>query len=193
MALIIILFEGGMQTKWNNVKPVAYPSLTLATLGVVLTTLVIGIAAKYVLNVSWLEAFLFGAIVGSTDAAAVFAVISGKNIKPKLSSTLEAESGTNDPMAVFLTLSLIELIGAEHSNYLSLIPLFIWQMGIGLVVGYLLGKFAVWAIHKINLDSSGLYPVLALGFAIFCYSFTALINASGLLAVYVLALIIGKN
>jgi cell volume regulation protein A len=193
LALIIILFEGGMQTKWNNVKPVVYPSLTLATLGVLLTTIIIGIAAKYVLDVSWLEAFLFGAIVGSTDAAAVFAVISGKNIKPKLSSTLEVESGTNDPMAVFLTLSLIELIGAEHSNYLSLIPLFAWQMGIGLVVGYLLGKFAVWAIHKINLDSSGLYPVLALGLAIFCYSFTALIDASGLLAVYVLALIIGNS
>lgn len=200
MALIIILFEGGLQTKWERVKPVAFPSLTLATLGVILTTLVVGLSAKYILNVSWLEAFLFGAIVGSTDAAAVFAVISGKNIKSRLSSTLEAESGTNDPMAVFLTLSLIELIRVktelnqyEHSSLLFLIPSFIWQMGVGLVIGYFLGRLAVWAIHKINLDSSGLYPVLALGFAIFCYSSAALINASGLLAVYVLALVIGNS
>lgn len=193
IALVVILFEGGMQTKWETIKPVARPSLSLATIGVLLTAVIVGVAAKYILGVTWLEAFLFGAIVGSTDAAAVFAVISGKNIKAKLEATLEAESGTNDPMAVFLTLSLIELIRLDQGNIFFLIPAFLWQMGIGLLMGYLLGKVAVWVLENINLDSSGLYPILALGFAVLCYSLTALVDASGLLAVYVLALVIGNS
>lgn len=193
IALIIILFEGGLQTKWDRVKIVARPSLSLATVGVIVSAFVVGLAAKYILHVTWFEAFLFGAIVGSTDAAAVFAVISGKNIREKLVTTLEAESGTNDPMAVFLTLSLIELLQMEQANPWFLLPSFLWQMGLGLVVGLILGKVAVRAMTRINLDSSGLYPIFALTFAILAYSMTALLNASGLLAVYVLALVIGNS
>ncbi|WP_202077384.1 potassium/proton antiporter [Caldalkalibacillus salinus] len=192
LALIVILFEGGLQTKLSHVKQVATSSLTLATLGVLLTTIVVGVAAKYILQVGWLEGLLFGAIVGSTDAAAVFAVISGKNIKQRLQSTLEAESGTNDPMAVFLTLSFIELIGLDKPYFWFMVPAFIWQMGVALVIGYLLGRFAVWAMSRINLDSSGLYPIFGLGFAVLGYSVTALIQASGLLAVYTLAIVMGN-
>ncbi|WP_307343800.1 potassium/proton antiporter [Caldalkalibacillus uzonensis] len=192
LALIIILFEGGLQTKWDNIKAVAYPSLTLATLGVVLTAFFVGIAVKLILDVTWLEAFLFGAIVGSTDAAAVFAVLRGKNIQKKLESTLEAESGTNDPMAMFLTLSLIELIRLDQGNLLLLIPQFLWQMGAGLLLGYVIGRGAVWVLRQIRLDSGGLYPVLGLGMAILGYGVTAIIGASGLLAVYILALVIGN-
>ncbi|MBU9720908.1 MULTISPECIES: potassium/proton antiporter [Bacillaceae] len=192
IALVIILFEGGLQTKWSTVRPVAFPSLALATLGVITTTVVVAVAAKLILDVSWLEGFLFGAIVGSTDAAAVFAVLKGQNIKQRLGATLEAESGTNDPMAVFLTLSFIQLIQADQPSYVLLAGSFIWQMGIGLLIGLLLGKLASGAINRINLDSSGLYPVFALAFALLTYSVTALIGASGLLAVYVAALIIGN-
>ncbi|QZT35368.1 potassium/proton antiporter [Caldalkalibacillus thermarum TA2.A1] len=192
LALIIILFEGGLQTKWDNIKQVAYPSLTLATLGVVLTAVFVGIAVKLILDVTWLEAFLFGAIVGSTDAAAVFAVLRGKNIQKKLESTLEAESGTNDPMAMFLTLSLIELIRLDQGNVLFLVPQFVWQMGVGLLLGYVIGKGAVWILRQIRLDSGGLYPVLGLGMAILGYGVTAIVGASGLLAVYILALVIGN-
>ncbi|WP_134701096.1 potassium/proton antiporter [Ammoniphilus sp. YIM 78166] len=194
LALIVILFEGGLQTKWTDVKKVAAPSLSLATLGVLLTTIVVGVFAKYILGVTWLEGFLFGAIVGSTDAAAVFAVLGNKNIKRRLTSVLEAESGTNDPMAVFLTISLIQLIQApEANNLFTLIIGFLWQMGLGLLMGLIMGRLAVWSINRVNLDSSGLYPVLALAFAIFTYSATALMYGSGLLAVYVMALWMGNS
>ncbi|MDF0726354.1 potassium/proton antiporter [Cytobacillus sp. S13-E01] len=193
LALIIILFEGGLQTKWSSVKKVAGPSLSLATLGVILTTTVVAIGAKFILGIDWLEAFLIGSIVGSTDAAAVFSVLAGQNVKEKLSATLEAESGTNDPMAVFLTLSVIQLLVGDNSNVFILILTFFWQMGIGLLLGLLFGKLASRSINKIALDSSGLYPVLALAFAILTYSVTAMVNASGLLAVYVAALVIGNR
>ncbi len=194
LALIVILFEGGLQTKWTDVRKVAVPSLSLATLGVVLTTVMVGVFAKYILGVSWLEGFLFGAIVGSTDAAAVFAVLGSKNIKRRLTSTLEAESGTNDPMAVFLTISLIQLIQApESNNAFTLFIGFVWQMGLGLLMGLVMGRLAVWSINRVNLDSSGLYPVFALAFAIFTYSSTALLYGSGLLAVYVMALWMGNS
>jgi potassium/hydrogen antiporter len=193
LALIVILFEGGLQTKWGSIKKVAYPSLSLATIGVLLTTSIVALAAKYILGMDWLVAFLLGAIVGSTDAAAVFAALSGKNVKQKLASTLEAESGTNDPMAVFLTLSFIQLITLEESNVALLIGSFFWQMGIGLVIGLILGKIGSNSINKISLDSSGLYPVFALAFAILTYGLTAMVNASGLLAVYVAALVIGNK
>lgn len=193
LALIIILFEGGMQTKWGSVKEVIFPSLSLATLGVLLTTAVMGFFATWILNISWWEGLLFGAIVGSTDAAAVFAVLGNKNISKRLSSTLEAESGTNDPMAVFLTISFIEIIQTSDFHIFSLILDFLLQMGIGLLFGLMLGKLAVWTINRINLDSSGLYPVLALAFAVLTYSVATMLHGSGLLAVYIMALIVGNS
>lgn len=193
LALVIILFEGGLQTKWTTVKKVAYPAISLATLGVLLTTIIFSIGAKLILDVTWLEAFLVGSIVGSTDAAAVFAVMKGQNIKENMSATVEIESGSNDPMAVFLTLSFIQLLTIEHSNLWMLISNFFWQMIIGLAIGYFSGRLVTKIINNISLDSSGLYPVLALGFAVLIYSITALINASGLLAVYVAAIVIGNS
>lgn len=192
IALVVILFEGGLQTKWSSVKAVAGPSLSLATIGVLITTIVVAVAAKLIFNVSWMEGFLFGAIVGSTDAAAIFAVLKGQNINDRLASTLEAESGTNDPMAMFLTLSLIELMTVDHANVYLLIGSFFWQMGMGLIIGYLLGRFGSFSINKINLDSSGLYPIFTLAFALLTYSVTDLVGASGLLAVYIAALVIGN-
>ncbi|WP_100374606.1 potassium/proton antiporter [Bacillus sp. FJAT-45037] len=192
-ALVIILFEGGLQTKWKQVKPVMIPSLSLATGGVLLTTAIIAIAAKYILGLTWLEGFLIGAIVGSTDAAAVFAVLKGHNIRERLGSTLEAESGANDPMAVFLTISFIQLIIHDSVSILALISAFLWQMGAGLVIGLVIGKIASISINRINLDSSGLYPVFALAFALLAYSVAAFSSASGLLAVYVAALVIGNH
>lgn len=193
LALIVILFEGGLQTKWASTKKVVIPSVTLATIGVFITTAVIGVLAKFILGVSWLEGLLFGAIVGSTDAAAIFAVLGNKNIRQKLTSTLEAESGTNDPMAIFLTIALIELILNPDASIMTMIGGLFWQMGIGLVFGWLFGKGSVWVINKINLDSSGLYPVLSMALAILTYSATAMIGASGLLAVYIMAVIVGNS
>src|SRR5699024_6153146 len=156
LALVIILFDGGLQTKWDTVKPVIAPAFSLATLGVILTSLIVGVGAKLVLDITWFEGLLFGSIVGSTDAAAVFAVLKGKNIKTKLGSTLEAESGSNDPMAMILTITFIELITIDQPSYLLLVGSFFWQMIIGLLLGFLFGKLATLSINKINLDSSGL-------------------------------------
>ncbi|WP_227935587.1 potassium/proton antiporter [Alkalihalobacillus deserti] len=192
LALVIILFEGGLQTKWSSVKPVTVPALSLATFGVLITSSVVAVAAKFILDVTWLEGFLFGAIVGSTDAAAVFAVLKGVNLRERLGSTLEAESGTNDPMAVFLTISFIQLLLTDQPNYFLLVGSFFWQMGMGLLIGLVLGKIATYAINRINLDSSGLYPIFAMAFALLTYSVTGLIGASGLLAVYVAALVLGN-
>jgi cell volume regulation protein A len=192
LALIIILFDGGTQTKWTHMRPILKPALSLATIGVLFTTLIIGVCAKYILHLTWLEGLLFGAIVGSTDAAAVFAVLGNKNIKRRITSTLEAESGSNDPMAIFLTISLIALIQTPESSVTGMILSFFWQMGFGLVMGMLLGVVAVWTINKINLDSSGLYPVLALSFAVLTYGMTTWFHGSGLLAVYAMAVYTGN-
>lgn len=192
IALVIILFEGGLQTNWKDVKPVIIPSLSLATAGVLITSGVVAVAAKLILGLDWLEAILFGAIVGSTDAAAVFAVLKGHNISSKLGSTLEAESGSNDPMAVFLTVAMIELITSPDASIIKLIGDFFLQMGLGLILGFIFGKVAVKALNSINLDSSGLYPVFATAFALLTYGVTAFLNGSGLLAVYVTAIIIGN-
>ncbi|WP_408009169.1 potassium/proton antiporter [Pseudalkalibacillus sp. A8] len=191
-ALIIILFEGGLQTKWNTLRPVIIPSLSLATVGVILTSGIVAVFAKFILGLGWTEAILFGAIVGSTDAAAVFAVLKGQNINDRVGTTLEAESGSNDPMAVFLTIAVIELITIPQINIIKLIGSFFVQMGLGLILGYLFGKLSVAALNRINLDSSGLYPLFAISFALLTYGVTAFMNGSGLLAVYVLAIIIGN-
>ncbi|AYB45902.1 potassium/proton antiporter [Paenibacillus lautus] len=192
-ALIVILFQGGMQTDFKEIKPVLGPAISLATIGVLLTTIVIGLCASFVLDISLKEGLLIGAIVGSTDAAAVFSVLGGTNLKKRIRMTLEAESGSNDPMAVFLTVSLIEWIEHPDLNLFGLIFSFVMEMGLGLVVGILVGMLAVYVINRINFDSSGLYPVTALGFAVLTYAAAAWLGASGLLAVYVMALLLGNT
>lgn len=193
-ALVVILFEGGLQTNISRIRKVAVPALLLATIGVLLTSFILGIFAYSILDLDLMTAFLLGAIVGSTDAAAVFAAFGSKSIKEKLSSTLETESGTNDPMAVFLTVTIISIIEMPGgTNVLSLILTFFWQMGAGLAAGILIGKIGISAINKISLEASGLYPVLSLGFAMFAFGITEFAEASGLLAVYVMAVFMGNR
>ncbi|PRO66108.1 potassium/proton antiporter [Alkalicoccus urumqiensis] len=192
-ALIIILFEGGLQTKFSTVRSVALPSLSLATAGVLITSGIVGVGTYLLFDITWLQALLLGAIVGSTDAAAVFAALKERNIKAKMGATLEAESGTNDPMAVFLTISFIELILTPDASIIGLIPSFFWQMGAGLVIGLVLGKVASFAINRIKLESSGLYPIFSVAFALLTYGTASIIDSSGFLAVYVAALVIGNS
>lgn len=192
-ALVVILFQGGMQTEFKEIKPVLGPALSLATVGVLVTTVVVGVCATFILDIPLEKGLLIGAIVGSTDAAAVFSVLGGLNIKQRITSTLEAESGSNDPMAVFLTVSLIEWIQTPDTSIFSMILSFVMEMGLGLVVGILVGFLAAYIINRINFDSSGLYPVMALGFAILTYGVAGLLHCSGLLAVYVMALVLGNT
>lgn len=194
LALALILFAGGLDTQWKEVKPVLGTALILSTLGVVMTAGLVGWFATAALGMTLLEGLLLGAIVSSTDAAAVFSVMRSRSVslKGNLKPLLELESGSNDPMAVFLTVGIIGLLSRPGSSMLELIPAFFLQMSIGAVAGYLLGRLAIILINKINLEYEGLYPVLTLAYVLFGYAATALIGGNGFLAVYIIGLVMAN-
>lgn len=191
LALVVILFEGGLQTQWKHLRRVAVPASSLATVGVLVTVAVTGLLVWAVLDLGFPEAMLIGAIVGSTDAAAVFAVIGGQNIRSRLKTTLEAESGANDPMAVLLTLLMLGWVQTGPPNIWQALGFLAMQMGVGLVAGLVLGKLAAWAVPRLRLEASGLYPILLLGTAVFTFAATSWVGGSGFVAVYVLAVLLG--
>lgn len=195
IALAIILFSGGLDTEWQSLRPVLPAGISLAILGVLITALVVGTAAYFLLEVSLLEGMLLGAIVSSTDAAAVFSVLRsrGVSLKGQLRPLLELESGSNDPMAVFLTISMIELLTNPELSPLQLIPMFFIQMGIGAVAGYGMGRLAQRLINRINLGYEGLYPVLTLSIALLTYGLASVLGGSGFLAVYLAGLTLEKG
>lgn len=195
VALIFILFAGGFDTKWEEVKQVALRGLSLSTLGIFITTFLVGLFANKILNFTWLEGLLLGAIISSTDAAAVFAVLRGKNIKLKegLRPLVELESGCNDPMAVFLTVGLLQLMTSHTSSLLETWILFLKQFSIGTVLGYGIGKIAVSILKHFKLEYEGLYPALTMSLVAFVYGATTYLGGSGFLSVYLLGLIMGKH
>ncbi|WP_394776874.1 potassium/proton antiporter [Flavobacterium sp.] len=195
IALSFILFSGGLETKWESVKPVLWQGVTLSTLGVLLTASSLGLFISYISDFTLTEGLLIGAIVSSTDAAAVFSILRSKSIglKGNLRPLLELESGSNDPMAYFLTIGITSLLVHKDTSFASLIPLFFQQMIIGAIAGFLLGKFMTWTLNKINLDYDGLYPVLTLALVFFTYSITTFFNGNGFLAVYLSAIILGNQ
>lgn len=195
VALIYILFSGGLDTQWTKVRPILGPGILLATIGVLVSALVVGYLASLVLGVSLLEGILLGAIISSTDAAAVFSVLRSKSIgfKHRLRELIEFESGTNDPMAIFLTIGLIQYMTLPDMTWVSFVMLFVKQMAIGLIAGYLLGKAITWLINHANLAYDGLYPVLALSFVPLIYAGTDLLGGSGFLAVYLAGLVMGNS
>jgi cell volume regulation protein A len=194
ICLIFILFSAGLDTKWKYVKPVLWPSLVLATVGVVITTVLVGLFVHYVFSVDIKISLLLGAVISSTDAAAVFSIIGARNIKLKgrITPLLELESGSNDPMAVFLTFGIIEIILTKEVSISRLLLHFIMEMGLGLLTGILFGKLFVWVINKIKFPIDGFYTVITLAFALFIYSFTIYIQGSGFLAVYIAGLVINS-
>ena len=195
IALAFILFAGGLETKWESIKPVLWQGFTLSTTGVLVTAICVGLFISYITDFTLTEGLLIGAIVSSTDAAAVFSILRSKNIglKGNLRPLLELESGSNDPMAYFLTIGITSVIVGEDLTFFSLIPLFFQQMIIGAVAGYLMGKIMIFILNKINLDYEGLYPVLTLALTFFTYSITTYLNGNGFLAVYLSAIILGNN
>ena len=195
LALAVILFDGGLRTEISLFRVGLRPALSLATLGVVITVAVCGALASWILNITLLEGLLLGAIVGSTDAAAVFSVLTnqGLALKARVGAALEIESGLNDPMAVFLTLILVELVVKSTSGFtIWLLGDFVWQMAAGTVIGIFGGKVLVMAIQRLSL-SPGLYPLLALFGGVFVFGFAAVVHASGFLAVYLAGLIVGNK
>lgn len=195
VALSIILFDGGLRTSSRALRLAWKPALTLATGGVLITSVVTGLAAAWVLGLSLLEGILLGSIVGSTDAAAVFSVLRsrGARLSERLGSTLEIESGSNDPMAVFLTIGLIDVLLGRVDGGLGLLAFFVLQMSVGGIAGILIGKLAVAANNRINLDAAGLYPVMMTAFAFLAYGVAATLGGSGFLSVYVAGVVLGNS
>ena len=195
ISLVFILFTGGLETKWKVAGSVLNSALSLSTLGVIITTSVFGFFIHYVIHLPILTSLLLGSVVASTDAAAIFSVMSFRNLnlKNNIKPLLELESGTNDPMAVFLTISLIQLINSDSSSLWSIAGLFVMQMCLGFLVGFGGGNLMVWMVNKLKFPIEGFYPVFVLAFALLMYAFTALLNGSGFLAVYVGGVIISNR
>jgi potassium/hydrogen antiporter len=191
VALAFILFSGGLDTSWGAIKPVLARGLILANIGVLISAAVMAVAAVWVLGFTPLEGFLLGAIVSSTDAAAVFAVMRARNVNLKngLEALIEFESGSNDPIAVFLTIGLTEILAHDGGSLWSLIPSFALQMAVGAAMGYGLGRAGVFLINRMRLNQEGLYPVLTIGLVLLTYSLTALLRGNGFLAVYLAGIV----
>lgn len=195
IALAYILFAGGFDTEWRDVRGVVASGVLLATLGVLVTAVVVGVVAAWVLGLSLTAGLLLGAIVSSTDAAAVFSVLRSRSIglRGRLRPLLELESGSNDPMAVFLTLGFLELLTKRDASIVDLLPLFATQMAVGGVIGFAIARAAIFAINRARLEYEGLYPVVMIALVLLIYGSAALLGGSGFLAVYVAGLVMGHG
>ena len=194
IALALILFDGGLRTRFSSIRAVLKPSLALATLGVLLTSVIVTPFAKYALNMAWSEALLLGAVVGSTDAAAVFLLIHsrGLRLRPRVGATLEVESGTNDPFAIFLTLVLVELLSVGHSSAGHIALQFVREAALGAIIGVIGGRIVVIALNRVSLPQ-GLHAPFVATAALVVFSIAQLLHSSGFLAVYLAGIIIGNR
>ncbi len=202
ISLNIILFSGGMSTKYEEIRPVITPGFVLSTLGVLLTALFTGLFIYWLTNnvissitFTLLESLLLASVMSSTDSASVFSLLRSKglSLKEHMKPLLEFESGSNDPMAYMLTITIITAIKMPDEPIWQMILFFFMQLFIGGLVGFFLGKFSVRVINKINLDNDSLYSVLLLTFMFFIFSFTDFIKGNGYLAVYIAGLVIGNH
>ncbi|HET8839222.1 MAG TPA: potassium/proton antiporter [Flavobacteriaceae bacterium] len=203
VALCIILFSGGMDTKIQDIKPILPQGVILATVGVFLTAIFTGVAIWYVLGmtiesagIGFLSSLLLAATMSSTDSASVFSILRSKGLylKNNLKPLLELESGSNDPMAYVLTITLIGMVGiSSEPDYLAAVLHLFVQLIVGGVAGLLLGKLAIYTINKLKIDNKSLYSILVFTFCIFIFSVTYFIKGNGYLAVYVAGLVIGNS
>jgi len=193
-ALAVILFDGGVGTRRDSFRVGLRPAVMLATFGVGLTAVIVAAAATLALGFDWLDALLIGAIVGSTDAAAVFSVLHGRGaeLKDRVSATLEIESGANDPMAVFVTVLMVEAAATGVAPGVMTLGTFAWQMGIGAVIGVACGAGLAWAVTHLTL-TAGLYPLLVLSGALFTFGLASVLEASGFLAAYLAGLVLSAR
>jgi cell volume regulation protein A len=195
VALALILFDGGLQTRMRALRAVWKPAILLATVGVLVTAAITGAAAAAVLKLPLTVGLLLGSIVASTDAAAVFSVLrlQGLHLSERVAATLEIESGSNDPMAIFLTIGLLELLAGQLNSGVGAVALFVTQMGVGGGVGLAAGWMAVRLINRIQLGASGLYPVLAGACGLVAFGGAATLGGSGFLAIYAAGIVLGNS
>jgi len=194
VALVFILFSGGLDTQWRDARPVLVPSVLLGTVGVLVTAVVTGAVATLVLGLPWEVGLLLGAIVSSTDAAAVFSILRSQavGLRNRMRELLEVESGSNDPMAAFLTVAMLEFALGDVSGW-ALAPLFVVQLVVGGLVGFVVARLAVEGLNRLRLEFDGLYPVVTVSLAALVYGVASLAGGSGFLAVYVAGVVIGNS
>ena len=193
IALALILFEGGLASGWQEIRPVFLPAFSLATVGTLVTAIIVGFGASWLFDLSVLEGLLLGAIVSSTDGAAIFAVLRGSTLRRRLARTLEGEAGMNDPVAVLLVLGFIEWIDQPGHNALDMVGAIVQELLIGGAVGLVVGWCAVRLLRDVRLASAGLYPVASLAFAALAFGGADVLHGSGFLAVYVTGLVLGSS
>jgi cell volume regulation protein A len=191
--LAAILYEGGLSTSWRRLRRVAVPAGLLATVGVVATAVLAGAAAHELFDLSWLESVLLGAVVSSTDAAAVFATLRFTHIRRRLARTLEAETGINDPVAIALTIGLIEWIEDPAFGFPDLVLTLLRELGLGLVVGVVLGAAAMWVFARLPHSIGAFAPVASVATAALSFGAADVIGGSGFLAVYLVGLAVGST
>ena len=202
VALSIILFSGGMDTKFREIKPILGPGIVLSTVGVLLTALFTGLFIWWISGMSWSNIYLpittsllLASTMSSTDSASVFAILRSQkmNLKHNLRPMLELESGSNDPMAYMLTIVLIQFIQSSGMGVGAIVGSFVIQFIVGAAAGYVLGKLAIRMLNKLNIDNQALYPILLLAFVFFTFSITDLLKGNGYLAVYIAGIMVGNN
>tara|TARA_R110001599_G_scaffold251410_1_gene451381 strand:+ start:647 stop:2089 length:1443 start_codon:yes stop_codon:yes gene_type:complete len=195
VSLNFILFSGGLDTNWQSIKPVLWQGISLSTFGVLLTAVTMGTFVWAITDFTIYEGLLLGAIISSTDAAAVFSILRGKNLalRNNLRPTLELESGSNDPMAYVLTIAFLAMVINPDQSLLSIIPLFFKQMIIGGIAGLLFGMVSKYVINRIKLGFEGLYPVLVISLMFITFSGTDALGGNGFLAVYLCAVYLGNQ
>ena len=193
IALVIIMFFGGFGTNWSMAKPSALPSILMSTLGVIITAALTGLFSHFVLGTALLEGLLIGAVVASTDAASVFAILRSQklNLKGSLAPLLEVESGSNDPFAYMATLSILLLM--DNNGVSALFPIVTKQIVFGLLVGTLLAKFTIHFIKHLRFEIKGFYSIFVLAIAILSYSLSEYLGGNGYLSVYMSGIILGNS
>jgi cell volume regulation protein A len=191
IALALILFEGGLTAGWSEIRPVFWPALSLATIGTLITAGLVGVAAAWLLDLPLLYGLLLGAIVSTTDSAAIFSVLRGSNLKRRIARVLEAESGLNDPVAILLVIGFIEWIGQPEYGLADMAVLFVEELGIGAVAGVACGWISATAFKRVPFVSSGLYPVASIATAAIAFGAADVLGGSGFLAVYLAGLALG--
>lgn len=202
VALSVILFSGGMDTKFTEIKPILTSGVVLSTVGVLLTAIFTGLFIWWLSGMSWtnihlplITSLLLASTMSSTDSASVFAILRSQkmNLKHNLRPMLELESGSNDPMAYMLTIVLIQFIQSSGMGVPHILGSFVVQFIVGAAAGYLLGKLAILMLNRINIDNQALYPILLLSFVFFTFSITDLMKGNGYLAVYIAGMMVGNN